>query len=186
MPKKKEKFNPVDQLPKLHPEPDYEVKTRPPMWGDWRLNIWRGLKENRLRTEAQQIARRKCWETGKKFEECSKDKGMWMVTTRCRAEYDAFCTCIRHEIEVELDKLRRDTSRHTEWWWLNLYDESGEIGEQKLWKPESSLHKMWFKNIFYNIVFKPKVNEEKMTELEIKQGTDIVYVKHQIMEELKK
>ena len=129
MPKKKEKFNPVDQLPKLHPEPDYEVKTRPPMWGDWRLNIWRGLKENRLRTEAQQIARRKCWETGKKFEECSKDKGMWMVTTRCRAEYDAFCTCIRHEIEVELDKLRRDTSRHTEWWWLNLYDESGEIGE---------------------------------------------------------
>ena len=45
---------------------------------------------------------------------------------------------------------------------------------------------MWFKNIFYNIVFKPKVNEEKMTELEIKQGTDIVYVKHQIMEELKK
>ena len=47
---------------------------------------------------------------------------MWMVTTRCREEYDKFCGCLKHEIEVELDKLRRDTSRHTEWWWLNLYD----------------------------------------------------------------
>ncbi len=31
--KKKPKFNPIDELPTLHPEPDYIVKTRPPMWG---------------------------------------------------------------------------------------------------------------------------------------------------------
>jgi len=51
-------------MPKLHPEPDYIIKTRPPMWDDWRLNIFRGVKENRLKLEANKIARRKCWETG--------------------------------------------------------------------------------------------------------------------------
>ena len=47
---------------------------------------------------------------------------------------------------------------------------------------------MWFKNILYNIVFKPQKHPDpkKMVELEMKQGTDIVYVKHQIMEEMKK
>jgi len=28
-----------------------------------------------------------------------------------------------------MDKLRRDLSRHPEWWWRVLYDENGEIGE---------------------------------------------------------
>ena len=84
MPQKKKKFNPIEELPKLHPEPDYVVKTRPPMWGDWRLNIWRGLKENRLRSEAQKIARRKCWQTAGVFQDCSGSQGMWFVTTRCR------------------------------------------------------------------------------------------------------
>ena len=38
---------------------------------DWRLNIFRGVKENRLKLEANKIARRKCWETGEKLEECA-------------------------------------------------------------------------------------------------------------------
>jgi len=27
-----------------------------------------------------------------------------------------------------MDKLRRDTSRHPDWWWRSFYDENGEIG----------------------------------------------------------
>lgn len=38
---------------------------------DWRLNIFRGVKENRLKLEANKIARRKCWETGEILENCS-------------------------------------------------------------------------------------------------------------------
>ncbi len=51
-------------MPKLEPEPEYIIKTRPPMWDDWRLNIFRGIKENRLKMDANKIARRKCWQTG--------------------------------------------------------------------------------------------------------------------------
>lgn len=40
------------------------------MWDDWRLNIFRGVKENKLKLEANKIARRKCWETGAAMEEC--------------------------------------------------------------------------------------------------------------------
>lgn len=58
--------------------------------------------------------------------------------------------------------MRRDTKKHNEWWWLCLYDETGEIGKQAVWKPEEKLHKMWFKNILYNLFFKPK--DSKMTE----------------------
>ena len=61
---KKKQYNAVKDLPKLEPEPDYIVKTRPPMWDDWRLNIFRGIKENRLKMEANKLARRKCWQTG--------------------------------------------------------------------------------------------------------------------------
>ena len=52
---------------------------------------------------------------------------------------------------------------HTEWWWLSLYDETGEIGKQAEWMPEEKLSDLWFKNILYNWVFKPKeslVSEE--------------------------
>lgn len=38
---------------------------------DWRLNVFRGVKENRLKLEANKIARRKCWETGGQLEICS-------------------------------------------------------------------------------------------------------------------
>jgi len=33
--KSKKKFNPVKEMPKLNPEPDYIIKTRPPMWGNF-------------------------------------------------------------------------------------------------------------------------------------------------------
>jgi len=35
-----------------------------------------------------------------------------------------------------MDKLRRNTTMNNEWWWRLLYDESGEVGEQALWKDE--------------------------------------------------
>ena len=52
-----------------------------------------------------------------------------------------------------MDKLRRDTNKHSEWYWLNLYDEDGEIGKQAAWEPETQLTKIW-SSILYNMVFK--------------------------------
>lgn len=83
-------------MPKLAPEPDYIVRTRPPMWDDWRLNIFRGVKENRLKMEANKIARRKCWETGEALEDCGKEKGMFKIWG-CKKEFDAFLNCCYHE-----------------------------------------------------------------------------------------
>lgn len=88
--------------------------------------------------------------------------------------------CCYYEQQVELDKLRRDTKRHTEWWWLCLYDENGEIGKQAEWKPEEKLADMYVKNILYNWVFKPKESKlteesrvQRLEELRRKQGTDL-------------
>ena len=61
----------------------------------------------------------------------------------CKPVYDDFLNCCYHEREVELDKLRRDVSRHDEWYWLNIYDEHGEIGKQKDWRPDEKLTSMW-------------------------------------------
>ena len=73
----KKKYSVIEELPKLKPEPDYIIKTRPPMWDDWRLNIFRGMKENRLKMDSNKIARRKCWETGLNYENCVKEGGMF-------------------------------------------------------------------------------------------------------------
>lgn len=83
--KEKKLYSPVADLPKLMPEPDYIIKTRPPMWDDWRLNIFRGIKENRLKMDANKIARRKCWETGQEFERCSAKSGMWKTGFVCKS-----------------------------------------------------------------------------------------------------
>ena len=85
----KKKYSPIRDLPRLNPEPEYIIKTRPPMWDDWRLNIFRGIKENRHKMEANKIARRKCWETGTALETCSEKNSMWRLG-RCRKEFDAF------------------------------------------------------------------------------------------------
>ena len=81
----------------MHPEPDYIIKTRPPMWDDWRLNIFRGIKENRLKMEANKIARRKCWQTGEAFEKCSAVHGMWSTGRACSKEFNDFVNCCYHE-----------------------------------------------------------------------------------------
>ena len=135
------------------PEPDYIIKTRPPMWDDWRLNIFRGIKENRLKMEANKIARRKCWQEGESLEECRMGTSMWKVGSKCKPFFDNFVNCCYHEQQVELDKMRRDTKKHNEWYWLNLYDESGEIGKQAEWEPETSLTGIWG-TFIYNMLFK--------------------------------
>lgn len=156
------------------------------MWDDWRLNIFRGIKENRHKLEANKIARRKCWETGKALEECSARQGMWKLG-KCRLEMDSFLACCYHEQQVELDKIRRDTKMHSEWYWLNLYDENGEIGKQAEWEPETQLTKIWT-TFLYNMIFKPDKGEKGLTkemrqarleELRRKQGYDIDYTKEQ-------
>ena len=38
----------IPSLPILEPEPNYEVKTRPPIPSTWQLNILRGSRENEL------------------------------------------------------------------------------------------------------------------------------------------
>ena len=148
-------------MPKLYPEPDYVIKTRPPMWDDWRLNIFRGIKENRHKMEANKIARRKCWETGKALEECSNGVSMWNKG-KCKPHFDKVLACCHHEQLVELDKIRRDTKLHTEWYWLNLYDEDGEIGKQAEWDPEMSLGTM-YSTILYNLVFSAADEQGGMT-----------------------
>jgi hypothetical protein len=174
----KPKFNPVKELPRLNAEPNYEIKTRKPMWDDWRLNIVRGIRENQLTLEANKIARRKCWVTGEAFEKCTVDQG-FAKEYRCKKEFNEFVNCCHWEQQVELDKMRRDLKRHTEWWWLNIYDEHGEIGKQAEWKPEENFVKMWFKNILYNYFFKPLYQitpvqkEARLEELRMKQGKDI-------------
>ena len=87
------------------------------------------MVKNRLKMEANKIARRKCWQTGQTFEKCSAKNGMWKTGWNCKSEFDSFINCCYHEQHVELDKMRRDTKIHNEWYWLNLYDENGEIGK---------------------------------------------------------
>ena len=157
----KKTYSPIRDLPKIGPEPDYVIKTRPPMWDDWRLNIFRGIKENRLKMDANKIARRKCWETGQELERCTLERGMTKIYF-CRPQMDAFLACCYHEQQVELDKLRRDTKMHDEWYWLNLYDEDGEIGKQAEWEPETQLSKIWG-TFLYHLFYKPKTDSISLT-----------------------
>ena len=73
---------------------------------------------------------------------------------KCKTQFQEFVNCVHHEKAVEMDKLRRDVTRHTEWWWLNIYDEHGEIGKQAEWQPEPNPIKMWFKDLMYNFIVK--------------------------------
>ena len=120
------------------------------MWDDWRLNIFRGIKENRLKMDANKIARRKCWRSGLSYSDCCSQGGLF-GHNKCKEQYHDLINCVYHEREVELDKMRRDTKRHNEWYWLNIYDEHGEIGKQASWRPEESLNGMWHQ-MAYNII----------------------------------
>ena len=154
---KKKTYSPIKELPQLEPEPDYIIRTRPPMWDDWRLNIFRGIKENRLKMDANKIARRKCWRSGLTYEECCAAGGLFQHR-HCTEQYHDFINCSYHEREVELDKLRRDTRKHTEWYWLNIYDETGEIGKQAKWKPEESVQGMWSQMAYHTFMGRLKEN----------------------------
>jgi len=55
--------------------------------------------------------------------------------------------CFSRELDVELDKRRRDIKRHDEWWWRVLYDESGEVADQANWDGSWFLT-MKFKELF--------------------------------------
>ena len=82
--------------------------------------------------------------------------------------------------------MRRDTKKHDEWYWLVLYDESGEIGKQAEWEPEASLTGIWG-TFLYNMFYKPeheRKDEEgrkqtwqermkRLEELRRRQGPDI-------------
>ena len=77
--------------------------------------------------EANKLARRKCWETGLALEKCGLENGMFKMY-HCKNQFNALLECCHHEKLVEMDKMRRDTKKHNEWYWLCLYDEDGEIG----------------------------------------------------------
>ena len=158
------------------------------MWDDWRLNIFRGILENRLKMEANKIARRKCWETGEAMERCGEANGMFKVYS-CKKEFNDFLNCCYHEQQVEMDKMRRDTKARDEWYWLNLYDEHGEIGKQAEWEPETQLTKIWG-TFLYNMIYKPSKDpsgkeetwqqrRKRLEDLRDKQGHDIDHIKNE-------
>ena len=87
---------------------------------------------------------------------------------KCKDSYNQFLSCCYHEREVELDKMRRDVSRHNEWYWLNIYDENGEIGKQAIWKPEENMTSLW-KQMAYNMFYGDSANIGKNKEERIMQ-----------------
>ena len=54
--------------------------------------------------------------------------------------------------------MRRDTEKNTEWYWLNIYDEHGEIGKQAEFDPETGMGGVW-KNMYYQISNRRKFSE---------------------------
>ena len=97
--------------------------------------------------------------------------------------------------------MRRDTSRHTEWYWLNIYDKDGEIGKQAAWKPAESMTGIW-STFAYNM-FIGKINEkffsnskeqieqkqvdkDRLNVLRNKQGTQVEFYNVEFMEEFHK
>lgn len=117
--------------PEFKPEfSDYTVKTHPPHYiYHWKLNFLRRAREEDLRDEAMQAARLKCHESGNAFTKCSFENPL-NEPSKCPQEFALMKKCFVEEMEVEMDKRRRDVIRNNEWWWTNIYDENGEIGQQ--------------------------------------------------------
>lgn len=120
-------------LPEVEPEPEYEVKTRQPMPDRWILNIVRGKREDELKGLAYAYARRKCRRLVLAFFECEQKNGVFWTAFECQEQNSAMLQCFEHECAVEMDKLRRNVKMNHEWWWRELYDEDGEVGEQAKW-----------------------------------------------------
>jgi hypothetical protein len=142
----------IEHMPRLEPEMDYEIKTRSPLPKTWNLNILRGRKEDELKNESYPIVRRKCYEYAKLFEQCEKENGRFWTPFNCQEEFFELATCFDQQLNVELDKRRRDISKNNEWWWTCLYDEKGEVGEQAEWDGS------WFATMKIKELFGQKSN----------------------------
>ena len=144
--------------PEFKPEyGSYEVKTRPPKYVyHWKLNMLRRIREEDLKDEAMQAARLKCYELANAFTLCSYENTM-KETTMCMDQYNKMKTCMVQECEIEMDKRRRDVKRNHEWWWTNIYDLDGEIGEQAKETPDTYVEKVvdacyWIRNKYHKLL----------------------------------
>ncbi|CAK91801.1 unnamed protein product (macronuclear) [Paramecium tetraurelia] len=144
----------INTLPVVDPEPDYVIKTRQPMPSNWQLNILRGKREDELRGLSYAYARRKCHKAVNDLLQCEKDYGSFWAAFDCQAENHDMKECLAHEFDVEMDKLRRNMKMNTEWWWKDLYDENGEVGDQAKWKDEYWLLPILrgYKDILYSMI----------------------------------
>lgn len=117
--------------PEFKPEfGTYEVKTRPPHKSDsWKMSMLRRTREQELREESMTAARLKCHESANEFAKCSYEHP-FKETSICKEKFKEMKKCFVQEIDIELDKRRRDIVRNHEWWWTNIYDKNGEIGTQ--------------------------------------------------------
>jgi hypothetical protein len=129
--------------PEFEPESGkYVIKTRPPHYVyHWKLNFLRRARETDLRDEAMQAARLKCHTSANAFARCSFENPLH-ETTICKPAFKLMKRCFVDELEIEMDKRRRDVERNYEWWWTNIYDENGEIGEQAKDPPDTYVEKV--------------------------------------------
>eukprot|EP01017_Pseudomicrothorax_dubius_P018529 TRINITY_DN20478_c0_g1_i2.p1 TRINITY_DN20478_c0_g1~~TRINITY_DN20478_c0_g1_i2.p1 ORF type:complete len:101 (+),score=10.10 TRINITY_DN20478_c0_g1_i2:62-364(+) len=89
-----------ETLPPIDPEPNYVIKTRPPIPMEWSLNILRGKREEELSDEAFRLARRKCYKSVMRFIQCEKQKGMFWSVFDCQEEWDICSRCMDHELSL--------------------------------------------------------------------------------------
>jgi Cytochrome c oxidase biogenesis protein Cmc1 like len=144
--------------PEFKPEADtYTVKTRPPHYiYNWKINWLRRAREEDLRDEAMQASRLKCHASANAFSKCSFENSM-KEATMCKDSFKAMKSCFVQEMNVEMDKRRRDIERNKEWWWTNIYDENGEIGEQAKTPPDTYVEKVvgacyWIRESFNKLL----------------------------------
>lgn len=108
----------------------YQIKTRPPQKSkNWRLSVYRKIRENKLSEEAMLAARLKCHGAANVYARCSY-KYPFKESTMCKNLLKDMNKCFYQERDIELDKRRRDIVRNNESWWKDIYNEHGEIGLQ--------------------------------------------------------
>ena len=102
--------------PEFKPEfHEYFIKTRPPKYTNhWKLNFLRRAREEDLRDEAMQASRLKCHETANAFTKCSYDNPLKEHRV-CKEQFQIMKKCFVQEMDVEMDKRRRDVDRNNEW-----------------------------------------------------------------------
>lgn len=136
---------------------NYTTTTRPPKYVyNWKLNMLRRTREMDLKDEAMQSARLKCYESANDFTFCSFHNPM-KESTVCIDQFKLMKKCFIQECDIEMDKRRRDIKRNHEWWWANIYDESGEIGEQAKETPDTYVEKIvdfcfWVRNGYHKLL----------------------------------